>query len=241
MRIALRLLSRLGVVTWLALLTVPSPGGRTSVPLANAEYKQMSERRVGEVFRDRLDLFPRSQVPRLTRHFMSLCRKYQFDPAFILSLIEVESRFRVRVISNAGAVGLMQVMPATAAAVVAMFNLDAGSRVPPGGRLPPADHERERVLRRYERILMDPFANLSIGIAYLSYLRERYEGRSLYYLLAAYNLGPSKMDKLMARPDFRPDQTLRYYDKIRRGIPEFRSYRSVTHAPPTTDAIGAQG
>jgi soluble lytic murein transglycosylase-like protein len=171
-------------------------------------YKLMSEKKVAEVFADHLDLFPQSLTPRLAHHMVQLCKYYRFDPAFILSLIQVESGFHVKAHSRVGAMGLMQIMPATARVMVDDWALPA-----PTGKT------------SIERALTDPFFNLTMGVAYLATLREHYQGRSPYYLLAAYNVGPARMDELLARKAFRPDQTAKYYSAIRRGITGFRYYR----------------
>jgi soluble lytic murein transglycosylase-like protein len=186
------------------------PTDDLSLTLANAPelnaYALMSEHKVAEVLADQLDLFPKSLTPRLARHLVSLCRHYGFDPAFILSLIRVESRFHVKVVSGAGAVGLMQIMPATARVMLEDWDLPLAK---------PVD---------FKRALMDPFFNITVGIAYLANLREHYQGRSPYYLLAAYNVGPARMDELLSRKSFHPDKTLKYYESIRRGVPDFRYY-----------------
>lgn len=175
-------------------------------------YDLEPEAKVTEVFRDRLDLFPRSQAPKLARHLVALCDAYRFDPAFILSLISVESRFHIRARSSVGAVGLMQIMPATARRVVEKMGLELG--IP----------HQSRKLRVNE--LADPFVNLTIGVAYLAWLRDHYHGLPPYYLVAAYNVGPTRMDELLSKGphSFRPVQTKKYFEAVRRGIPEFRFY-----------------
>lgn len=193
------------------------PTDDLSLSLAHAPeldvYSVMSERKVAEVLRDRLDLFPRALTPKLAHHLVNLSRHYRFDPAFILSLIQVESRFHAKVVSGAGAVGLMQVMPATAKHIIEEWDL-------------PVPHHVNMA-----RALTDPFFNLTVGIAYLANLRNHYRGRSPYYLLAAYNIGPARMDALIARGSFHPKQTLKYYEAIRRGIPDFRYYRPIDTIP----------
>src|SRR6185295_9554826 len=42
-------------------------------------YWLMSEHRVSDIFADKLDLFPKSQAPKLARHLLMLCHKYRFD------------------------------------------------------------------------------------------------------------------------------------------------------------------
>jgi soluble lytic murein transglycosylase-like protein len=207
----------LSAIVFVGLSGVPStrlnadPTDDLSLSLAHAPelevYNVMSERKVSEVLVDQLDLFPKALAPRLARHLLSLCRHYRFDPAFILSLMRVESNFHVKVVSGAGAVGLMQVMPATARHIINEWDLPVSGNVD------------------MKRALTDPFFNMTVGIAYLANLRDHYQGRSPYYLLAAYNVGPARMDELLSRKDFHPNQTLKYYESIRRGVPDFRYYR----------------
>jgi soluble lytic murein transglycosylase-like protein len=81
---------------------------------------------------------------------------------------------------------------------------------------------------RLTQLLMDPFVNTAIGIAYLGWLRDYYEGFSPYHVLAAYNVGPSKMDELLSHKSFNPTETKKYFLAIRRGILSFRFYH---HSP----------
>ncbi len=164
-------------------------------------FPGMSEQRMSRIFRERLSQFPRSLAPKLARHVLALCRRYRVDPTMVLSLIEVESGFRVRAQSPAGALGLMQVMPETAAGLAPLL----------GVRYPGCS------------ALLDPFLNTEIGIAYLSRLRDRYRGLFPYFHLAAYNMGPGKVDSLLRRGRFRPAKTGDYFERIRSTMPAWRA------------------
>lgn len=164
----------------------------------------MSEREIRKILVDHLDLFPRSKAPALARHILKLAGQHQFDPAFILSVIQVESGFRIKVVSPAGAIGLMQLMPATAQLVA----------------------RQNGIPYRDARSLHDPFTNLSLGVAYLAYLREKFRGDSPYFHIAAYNIGPARLEELRARKSFRPVNTRRYFEKIQGGVPRLRYYGS---------------
>jgi len=184
-------------------------------------YSLMSEKRVADILADRLDLFPQSQVPKLAHHLVSLCKQYRFDPAFVLSLIEVESGFKIRAISPVGALGLMQVMPATARYVVR----ELGFRyTTPYLKASDVRLTGAQAGAMSERVIQDPFVNMAIGIAYLAWLRDHYQGLSPYYLVAAYNIGPARLDELRARKSFRPTNTKQYYEAIRKRVPDFRFY-----------------
>jgi soluble lytic murein transglycosylase-like protein len=180
-------------------------------------FRLMPEARVTAILQDRLDLFPRSQAPKLARHLLELCKEYQFDPAFILSLIQVESGFHIKALSPYGAVGLMQIMPETALVTAQMMGIDLED-----DRFRLGEATRVEVV---SRLLTDPFVNLTFGVAYLSWLRDHYRDRPPYVLVAAYNIGPARMDELLSRKGFKPASTKRYFDAIRRGVPRWRFYR----------------
>jgi soluble lytic murein transglycosylase len=99
------------------------------------------------------------------------------DPYLVAAVINVESGFREDVTSDAGAVGLMQVIPSTAHAVAS----DAG--------LP------ERVTAE---TLERPGTNVRVGTRYLAYLMKRYDGDT-QMALAAYNAGMSNVDTWVAQ------------------------------------------
>lgn len=197
--------------------TKTDPSDDLTFTLAHAEASDelspwMKEEIISRVFQDHLSLFPKSWVPRLTAHLIELCKAYRFDPAFILSVIYVESRFKIRAESPAGALGLMQIMPDTARFV---------------------SHSL-RIKYLGNNALKDPFYNLSLGVAYMAMLREKYSGVSPYYL-AAYNMGPYRFDQVLARTDFKPTKTKVYYQRIRNLVPQFKSYSSRTRV--VADAI----
>jgi soluble lytic murein transglycosylase len=95
---------------------------------------------------------------------------YGFEPRFFHALIREESTFNASVVSWAGAVGLSQVMPATAKYVAKGLGI-------------PYDKSR----------LVEPAYNLSLGASYLDEVLERFGG-SPYLALAAYNAGPYRVE-----------------------------------------------
>lgn len=201
------------------------PGGADALDSTEL-YDLISEKKVAVVLADRLDVFPKSQIPKLANHLITLCRMYRFDPAFILSMIDVESSFRVKASSAVGAVGLMQLMPATATTVLKYLGVPFTTQHLKASQL--------QVLKRSKldpRVLQDPFVNTTLGVTYLAWLRDHYRGLSPYYLVAAYNVGPSRLDELRSRRFFRPSETLKYFEAIRRGVPFFRFYKPGSISP----------
>jgi len=90
------------------------------------------------------------------------------DPDLAFRLVKVESQFVERAVSPAGAVGLTQVMPATARYFV-------------------ADTSRDK--------LMDPRTNLRVGFRYLRTLIEEYRG-DVQVALLVYNRGSQSVESL---------------------------------------------
>lgn len=93
---------------------------------------------------------------------------YGFNPLFVWSTLRQESLFDPSIQSSAGALGLMQIMPATGE--------DISSRL--GW---PANYSQSDLLR--------PDVNLTLGLDYLADQRDNLGG-DLYAALAAYNGGP---------------------------------------------------
>src|SRR5947208_3463386 len=99
------------------------------------------------------------------------------DPYLVLAVVREESRYNPRVVSLAGAVGLTQLLPTTASAVV-------GEEVRPSQ-------------------LMDPHTNITLGTRYLAGLLRQFKGDTVL-ALAAYNAGPVAARRIarLPRADF---------------------------------------
>jgi soluble lytic murein transglycosylase len=94
------------------------------------------------------------------------------DPTLVAAVIYAESRFDPNVVSDAGAVGLMQVLPETGRFI---------ARSTGGTGFVEAD-------------LRDPDLNVRYGTWLLDYLRRRYDG-DVETALAAYHAGPANVDE----------------------------------------------
>ena len=97
-------------------------------------------------------------------------RKHGLDPLLMAALIRQESEFDPGAVSPSGAIGLMQVMPAT--------GRELGRRL----RMKPVT----------PRSLHDPRVNLALGAYYLARQLEL-RGGSVEETLAAYNAGPTRI------------------------------------------------
>lgn len=122
--------------------------------------------------------FPLTQQALIERE----SRRHGLDPAWVAAEIRAESTFNPNARSPADARGLMQVMPATGAAVARRLGLPWSG---PEG-------------------LYDPATNVAIGTAYLREKKDMYQ--LPYVAIAAYNAGPTPTGRWLAqRPDMDPD------------------------------------
>jgi soluble lytic murein transglycosylase len=62
----------------------------------------------------------------LTEVISSECKKYDYDPLFLMSLIVTESSFRRYQVSPRGAMGLMQILPSTGQELADKIGIDWG-------------------------------------------------------------------------------------------------------------------
>jgi hypothetical protein len=100
---------------------------------------------------------------------------------WIRSVMRVESADNARALSPKGAMGLMQIMPATWAALRTRYGLGSDP--------------------------LDPHDNILAGAAYLRELYNRYGARGF---LAAYNAGPGRYEDHLATGRALPDETRAY-------------------------------
>jgi soluble lytic murein transglycosylase len=138
------------------------------------------------------------------------------DPNLLFAVMRVESIFHRRIVSRAGAVGLMQIMPRTGALIA------------------------ERLGRRNFSILdlLEPAVSLEFSAWYLRSLLKRFQGR-LPLAIAAYNGGPHNvylwlrsssrnmpLDSFLERIPLR--ETHRY---VRRVLTHYAAYRTQQGLP----------
>ncbi|MBV9995099.1 MAG: lytic transglycosylase domain-containing protein [Caulobacteraceae bacterium] len=100
---------------------------------------------------------------------------FTVDKALVYAVTWQESRFNGMAVSPVGAVGLMQLMPPSAASVAGDSSL-AADPVP----------------------LFDQGVNLQLGQAYLNWLMNKAVGYDILRALAAYNGGPSVVGRTLA-------------------------------------------
>jgi soluble lytic murein transglycosylase len=105
----------------------------------------------------------------------SLAASEQVDEDFIYAIMLKESTFDPRVVSNADAIGLMQLLPGTGKMV-----------------------GKELGLTVTRETLLDPQDNIRLGVRLLKQLMRRYDGQ-MALAAAAYNAGAHRVDEWLAR------------------------------------------
>jgi soluble lytic murein transglycosylase-like protein len=120
---------------------------------------------------------------------------YHVDRCLLLAFARVESRFQPHAVSNAGARGVMQLMPGTAQQI--------------DGALP----QRSQ--------LNDPAYNLGLGERYLQQLIEQTNG-NLFQLAAAYNAGPGALAHWLGTKPGIANDPLLFIESL--PYPETRNY-----------------
>ena len=130
--------------------------------------------------RDRADLsrYPMTYAPEIR----AAAAEFSLDPAYVASVVLAESSFDAEAVSSAGAIGLMQIMPATGEWIA--------------GKL---EDEPFDVQRLYQ-----PEVNLRYGCWYLRFLLDRYDG-DMYTASTAYHQGQGRVDQWLEDPQYSQD------------------------------------
>jgi soluble lytic murein transglycosylase len=166
----------------------------------------------------RVDPFPRAYEGDVEK----AAAKFGIDPNLLFAVMKVESVYYRNIVSFAGAVGLMQIMPLT------------GLRI-----------ARALGHRDYDALeLLEPRNNVEFAAWYLSSLITRFDGR-LPLAIAAYNGGPHNvrywvaahpanmpLDAFLERIPFH--ETHNY---VRRVLANYAAYRAQQNLPMTNLAI----
>ena len=135
------------------------------------------------------------------------------DPFLVAGLIREESLYSARVVSPVGAIGLMQLMPATAKKVARQLGLQDSDYDPQG--------------------LYEPEQNIQLGTYYLGQLLNEFQD-NIIYSVAAYNAGPQAVKRWIAQNGQRePDEFVEligYRETrgyVKRVVGSYRIYRTL--------------
>ena len=135
----------------------------------------------------------RFEVRRAAEALIAESKRNRIDPALVLAVMHTESGYYNFARSSVGALGLMQIMPATGE----MLAREAG------------------IAWTGPDMLFEPTLNLRLGTRYLAMLYSRYGDWK--QALAAYHWGPGAIDRKLAEGETLPVQyTDRVYSRLAR-------------------------
>ena len=115
---------------------------------------------------------PSAQAVPWYQHIQQAAQAYGVDVHLLHAIVKVESNFNANAVSRSGAIGLMQIMPATAAGFIGL----TGTR------------------QSLSQQLQDPAINVHAGALYMRSLMDTFSHR-LDLALAAYNAGTGNVRK----------------------------------------------
>lgn len=165
--------------------------------------------------------FPAATVALIARH----ARRQRIDTDLPVAVVLQESGFRPNAVSPVGALGLMQLMPATARGLV-------------------KEETRHHVPTTAE--ILDPETNVRLGIKYLGRMIRAFDRRP-EYALAAYNAGPGTVTRWReAHGDLPVDifveeipyeETQSYVRRVLCGLQVYRFVEATRPSPGRATAI----
>jgi soluble lytic murein transglycosylase len=165
------------------------------------------------VFRTNPPWYERIRYPLRYSQFVRVhADEHGLDPALVAAVIYQESKFRSSVVSSSGAIGLMQLTPATARGIAIRTG---------GSKFSTQD-------------LYNPEINIRYGAWYLDNLFKKYGNEEL--VLAAYNAGQGNVDRWRAHHQGIEFPETRAY--IRRVEKLESIYRRVWHSQLYSSAVG---
>lgn len=161
---------------------------------SSAELKEIEDReeKISDILATFKTGLPPKDKDRLASFIIQESLRYGFEPELIMALISTESSFYNWSSSPKGAVGLMQIIPATGEELAEITKI---------------------AWRPDAQPLFDPFVNVRLGIHYLSMLHHQFKDIGL--ALTAYNYGPGNVARWIAEgkeiPTKYSEKVLNYY------------------------------
>lgn len=140
------------------------------------ESRQDIENNIYEVVRERLPKAYKAKASVVAKTIIDEASKHSLDPYFVMAVISGESSFNPLAIGPVGEIGLMQIRPSTGEW---MANIIKSSW-------------------KGDKTLKNPVENIKLGVAYLSWLRTKFQGHGQLYL-AAYNMGAKSVKKAVSK------------------------------------------
>jgi soluble lytic murein transglycosylase-like protein len=182
---------------WAGIAPSPGPGSDAADSAierdtALSQSEDPDERAALAFLRGRHTGLSRFEEEDVARAVVREARRNELDPALVLAVIQVESGGYYLAASQVGALGLMQLLPTTAEELAGKLDLDW----------------------RGPDSLFDPVLNVTLGIAYIKELANRYGDVST--ALAAYNWGPGRIDRRIRKgsgvPKIYRDRVMKAFD-----------------------------
>ena len=161
-------------------------------------------------------LYPLYYTDLLQKHTTT----YEIDPLFVAAMIREESRYNADIVSYAGAIGLMQIMPANG----------------------PEFASRLKIPRFNTKMLYNPDINIQMGSWYMKSLMDQFDNNHAL-VAGAYNGGPGRMRRWIKAKqipdldefieDIGIDQTRRHIKKV---IDSYIIYQQLYSNPTPASA-----
>ena len=161
-------------------------------------------------------LYPLYYTDLLQKHTTT----YEIDPLFVAAMIREESRYNADIVSYAGAIGLMQIMPANG----------------------PEFASRLKIPRFNTKMLYNPDINIQMGSWYMKSLMDQFDNNRAL-VAGAYNGGPGRMRRWIKAKqipdldefieDIGIDQTRRHIKKV---IDSYIIYQQLYSNPTPASA-----
>ena len=136
---------------------------------------------------------------------LSSAQEFELDPYLVCGVVFTESAFRPDAKSSVGALGLMQLMPATGLEEAALLGIEGMS----------------------EDKLTDPALNIRLGCCYLKKLLDEFGTENV--ALAAYNAGPGRTRQWLKEYGTKEDGSLLYipYPETSKYVTRVQSAKGV--------------
>lgn len=139
----------------------------------------------------------------LSRFILSKSQEYRISPFLVLSMIDVESGYQPAAISSAGAIGMLQLLPATAKDMAAVSG----------------------VRWTGPHLLVDPKINIDLGLRYVRTLKREFKSDDR--VLAAYNFGPQAIRDRLSRGEEIPSV---YFERVMKRFGEYQKKAKLSKA-----------
>lgn len=140
------------------------------------EKSRNNEKNIYGVVKNRLPKKYKSRARQVAKTIIDEASAHGLDPYFVMAVIAGESSFNPEAKGPVGEIGLMQLRLTTGEWISKL----SGNKW------------------KGQKTLKDPIANIKLGVAYLSWLRTKFEGHGQLYV-AAYNMGPKSVKNALSR------------------------------------------